>query len=469
MAKLVLARPGLRQQAEAHWAGTLPLGLGYLAAVARAHGIDVRVVDAKREGHTCPEQTVAAIRQHDPQVVGLTAFTVDYPRAALIAQQLKAGPGRPVTVLGGPQANALPIEALEQAPAVDYVVAGEGESTLLELVTAVRAGRAPDPAPGLHYRDSAGHVCGAGRTAYEDLERLPFPAWDLFPRVDDYPLMTHRGCPFRCVFCSRNLTQRVRSRSAAHVMEEIRWLHRTFAPQRITIEDETFGLQSGPTEALLARLIEFNRHAGLRFQAGTRVDRASVRLFQLMKQAGFDRVELGVESGVPAVLERSGKGVDVGQVRAAVRGARQAGLKIWLNFIIGLPGETKATVRQSIELAVELNPDRLSVAVIVPYPGSEVYRWSQRGENGYRLLSKDWRDYDKYLAAAVELETLDHRTMRRLQGRMYLEVYARNARFGQLARLVWSHRALAWSVGRGMTRWLSDPNRDWKRAAPMGR
>jgi anaerobic magnesium-protoporphyrin IX monomethyl ester cyclase len=457
MSELVLARPGIAQRAEAHWANFVPLGLAYVAASARAHGIDVQIVDGKLEGHVTADQTVDAILRHRPRVVGLSAFTVDYPRAAEIALKLKNQADAPITVLGGVHANALPRESLQEAPGVDYVIAGEGESALVALVQDLRAGHAPVLAPGVYCRDGSGAVCGLDHTPFEDLEKLPFPAWELFPRSPTYPLMTHRGCPFKCVFCSRNMTQRVRSRSPTHVMEEVRWLHRTFAPRRIRFEDETFGLHSGATEELLGRLAEFNRQAGLRFWAGTRVDRLSEETFRRMKQAGFDCVEFGVESGSPEVLSRSGKNIDLTMVRESVRRAKQAGLKVWVNFIIGLPGETPATVRQSIDLAVELNPDTLSVAVVVPYPGSDIYRWAHSGGHGYRLISEDWGQYDKYLGAPCELETLDYGTMKRLQGRMYFEVYARNARLSQLLRLIWNERAVAWSLGRGMLRRRADP------------
>jgi len=346
-----------------------------------------------------------------------------------------------MTLLGGPHASALPLDTLNDGHAFDCVVSGEAEEILPELLCTEKHAIARSGLPGVYVMQADGSISGSGRASLEqDLTEIPLPAWDLFPRVRTYPLLSERGCPYRCVFCSRNMTQRVRTRPVDHVMEEIEWLHRDFAPEAIYFEDETFGLNQNRTEELLVKLAEFNRHAGIVFKAQTRVDRVTAPMMRRMKEAGFRYVELGVESGDPQVLARSGKGTTVEQAELAVRIAREAGIGIWANFIIGLPGETKESVRNSIDLAVKMNPDRLSVAIIVAYPGCEIYDWALTGENGYRLLSKDWGRFDKYLASSLELENLRYRTMRRLQFQMYLETYLRNLRFGALSRLLWKSR-----------------------------
>jgi radical SAM superfamily enzyme YgiQ (UPF0313 family) len=169
-----------------------------------------------------------------------------------------------------------------------------------------------------------------------------------------------------------------------------------------------------------------------------------------MKSAGFEFVELGVESGDPGVIARSGKDLDLALLESAVTLAKRVGLKVWLKFILGLPGETARSVRHTIDLAVALNPDRLSVATIVPYPGSQVYEWARAGEGGYRLLSSDWRHFDKYRGRCLELEGISYRTLRRLQAQMYVETYLRNGRVGELGRMVWQNAAFvtsyAWSA-----------------------
>lgn len=442
MTDLVLVRPGASRRAEAHWSKALPLGLGYLAASAQTHGITVAVVDGKISNHTSIQQTVAEIQALHPKIVGISALTIEYPRAREIARRLKSSDAAPVTVLGGVHANALPRETLLESPEFDYLIAGEAETSIVEVVRGIGNDAELNQIAGLHTRNINGSVrCCAVPRFDHDISTLPFPAWDLFPQLNVYPLMAERGCPYSCVFCSNNMAQRVRSRPPAHVLEELEWLYRKFAPERIYFEDETFGLHRERTAELLHRIAAFNKGRGLRFKAQTRIDRISVPLVRLMKAAGFDYLEIGVESGSQEVLDNAKKGIHSKAIEEAVRVVKEAGIKTWLNFIIGLPGESRETVRESIELAVRLNPERLSVAIIVAYPGTEIYSWALNGKNSYHLLSSDWGQFDKYLSASVELDNLSFATMRRLQLQMYTETYVRNLRVFDLMRLIWNNRA----------------------------
>ncbi|MFH1071600.1 MAG: radical SAM protein [Candidatus Glassbacteria bacterium] len=436
MARLVLCRPGLNCPAEKHWSRTPPLGIAYLASSARARGIEVAVVDGKMLGHSHPAETAEKILGGRPDFVGISSMTVEYPAARAIAARIKQARPDVITVIGGAHANALPYQTLQESPQFDYLFAGEAEKGLAELISG-----GPDSALGLLTRDN--HT---RKHHYEsELADLPFPAWDLFPRTRSYPLLTERGCPYACVFCSRNSSGRVRSRPVEQVVEEIKWLLADFTPEEVRVEDETFGQMPGRAEKLLESFIAF-KAPDVRFQAQTRVDCMSGSLATLMKRAGFEFVQLGVESGDPQVLKNSGKGITLGQVDQAVRTARAAGLKVWLKFIIGLPGETESSVRRSIELASRLNPERLSVAVIVAYPGSRVYEWAKGETNGYRITAKSWDRFDKYLSDSLELDTLSAGKLRRLQVRMYMETYLRNRRYAEFLRLVLRNFALAKTI-----------------------
>jgi anaerobic magnesium-protoporphyrin IX monomethyl ester cyclase len=449
MVDLVLSRPPSFDAAERHWSDTAPLGPAYLLAVARSEGLSVAAVDGRLERHDSIEETAEKILSKGAKVVGISALTVEFSRASALAGYLKRAPEPPFVVLGGPHANAIPRRAIEEGTPFDMVVAGEGESVLPRIVRAVLEGRPVPNEPGIYQRDAAGTGRGEGRAELDNgVAGLPFPAWDLFRRLDTYPIISERGCPYTCVFCSRNLGKRMHYRPLDHVMEELEWLHASFAPREIYFEDETFGLVEDRTADLLDRMERFNRDKHLFFKAQTRVDRVTLERAQRMRKAGFGYVELGVESGDDDVLEQAQKGTSTQQVLACVRDLKSAGIKVWANFVIGLPGETRRTVRNSMRLAVEINPHRLSVAIITAYPGTEVYEWALAGKRGYRLLSTDWDDYDKYLSPSVELERLPYATMRRLQLQMYLETYARNGRFRELASMFWQHRGFFGSLGR---------------------
>ena len=447
MTELVLVRPGRSSRAELHWSKALPLGIGYLAGSARAAGLDVAIVDAKIMDHDSPEETVAAIRELNRTVVGLSALTVELASARAIARALKNFDSKVITILGGAHANALPGETLAHSPEFDYLMTGESETSLVAFVNAIKAGVMPVNIPGLWQRNADGACACQSPARYDhDIAALPYPAWDLFPRQDTYPIIAERGCPYRCVFCSNNMAHNIRSRPIEHIVAELEWLHKKFAPSWIYFEDETFGLRKEATAELLARIVEFNRGVGIRFKAQTRIDTITPELANLMKQAGFEYLEIGVESGDQEVLKLSKKGIRADTIAEAVATVKHAGIKPWVNFIIGLPGETAQTVRSSINLAVRLNPERLSVAIIVAYPGTEIYSWALANKNGYRLLSQDWSRFDKYLSASVELENLPYSTMRRLQLQMYGETYLRNLRFGDFLNLIWTSRSFAMPI-----------------------
>ncbi len=441
MIDLVLARPGLSHSAENYWSTNLPLGLGYLASSALQKGLSVQVVDGKILGHQNMDNTIEAIVSHQPKFVGLSSITVDFPLAVKISERIKQKEPSVKIVLGGPHSNALPVQSLEEAASIDYVLTGQCEFTLVQLIKAQKHHQSIHHIPGLYYRDTNGVIKGnADQLPESDLGSLPFPAWHLFPKTEVYPVMTARGCPFKCVFCSHNMSYVVKSRRTEEVLAEIKWLAKEHGAKVISFEDETFGLLPKRTNRLLNELIRYNTNSPkIAFAAQTRVNCVTHTLARLMKQAGFEFISLGVESGDQEVLNNAKKNITLMQVREAVSIARKAGLKISLKFIIGLPGDTFRTVRKTIKLATELNPEVFSTASIVAYPGSKIYQWAINNQNGYRLTSTKWEDFDKYLHPSVELETLPLYLMKWLQIQMVLEVYIRNFRFRELWCLIKRH------------------------------
>jgi anaerobic magnesium-protoporphyrin IX monomethyl ester cyclase len=436
-ADVVLSRPGSASPAERRWGWNLPLGIGYLAAYVRSKGITVDVVDAKIERHTSSDVTVSSIMVRNPKYVGISAMTIEYPLAAEIAEKIKTFPNPPVIILGGVHANALPDVSLIETAAIDYILTGQAEESLVALLQCLENKAPVTAVKGLYWRGDNGivlHNPPAEKLA--DLTTLPFPAWDLWPKRKMYPMMSERGCPYQCVFCCHNMGRIIRSRPVEHIMKEIQWLRERFGTSAINFEDETFGLNREKTEEFLRRCIEYNRDKGIYFEAQTRVDCMTEKLAFLMKSAGFKIVSFGIESGDDEILRRAKKDITVEQIEKATRIMRAAGLKLWPNFLLGLPGETRESALRTIRLAVRINPERFAAAVIVAYPGCKIYEWAKNNENGYRLLTHDWKRFDKYLATSVELDTIDVRSLKRLQLRLFVEVYVRNGRFFELFILI---------------------------------
>ncbi len=443
--------PPPRSEFDRHWARFPVLGLAYVASSLRSAGHEVDLLDGKLDGLS-GEDIVARIARDPPDLVGITCMTVEFPQAAEIAARVKAGrPGLPI-VVGGAHVNAVGRQALDEGAAFDYACVGEGEWLVRELADALEAGDDAAGVPGLVSRRAGEVVAGPPRPYPDDYDALPFPAWDLFRPLATLPILTHRGCPFQCTFCGHNSGFKPRYRSPENVLAELEDTVARHRPERIRIEDETFGLHMGRTKAILEGVIDRGIPGRVRFSAQTRVDRIDEEFVRMLVEANFETLELGVESGNPEVLKRVKKGITLEQVEYAVALAKANGLRVWCKFILGHPNETRATIRDTVDTIARLNPDRLSVSIMTPFPGTPIHDMAMRGEGGYRMLSGGWQDFDKYSSGVLELDGVSLGALKRYQLWCYANLYLRNMRWGELARLVASHRAMAWEMASSAAR-----------------
>lgn len=434
------------------------LGLAYVAAALQRAGARVEVLDGKGLGGS-ERELVERIVALSPRLVGFTAMTHELGRAAALAAGVKQRAPGIATLLGGAHANALPSETLERFPQFDLACQGEGEESVVELarVLADAPARGPTAAAGIagiSFRDRSRVVRGAARAAIADLDRLPFPAWELFPWTPHFMIYTARGCPYRCNFCMRAMGSRYRARSCENVVDELSELVERHRMQSFTFEDETFMIDRARTYRLLD-LIGERGLSRLRWMANLHAKTVDDELADRLAAAGCVSVGTGVESGNPGVLGRAGKGLTVERARQAVRTLKRAGLEVRTFFIFGHPHETWSTALDTVRLAAELAPDQASFGIMVPYPDTEVAAMAARGDGGYRLLSLDWADYDKYLGHALELVALPRPHLEFLQVLGYLWLYLRNGRFGDLARFAWKHRGAARALVAKMLRGMA--------------
>jgi anaerobic magnesium-protoporphyrin IX monomethyl ester cyclase len=439
--RVALVQPPPRSEFDRHWARFPSLGIAYVASSLRAAGHEVVLLDGKL-AYLDVAEIVEGVRSSQPDLVGITCMTVEFPRAAEIARRIKENDPRVPVVVGGAHVNAVGRQALEEGTGFDFACVGEGENLACELADALERSAEPSGIPGLVSRHGAELVTAPPRQPPADYDVLPFPAWDLFRPTDTLPLITHRGCPFRCVFCSHNSGFKPRYRTPANVLAEIGEILERYRPSRIRIEDETFGLHMGRTKAILAGILDRGFHRHVRFSAQTRVDRVDDEFIRLLKTANFELLELGVESGNPDMLRAIEKGITLEQVEHAVALAKEHGLRVWCKFILGHPHETHGTIRDTIDFIARLNPHQLSVSIMTPFPGTPIHEMALRGEGGYRLLSGGWEDFDKYSSGVLELETVSLGQLKRYQIACYANLYLRNRRFSELARLVVAQRAV---------------------------
>jgi radical SAM superfamily enzyme YgiQ (UPF0313 family) len=451
LVRIALVHPPPRSEFDRHWARFPALGIAYIASSLRAAGHDVGLLDGKLD-HLTVDDIVSRVRAEPPDLIGITCMTVEYPRAVEIAQRIKRERADLPIIVGGAHVNAVGQQALVEGEAFDYACVGEGEYLACELADSITKGVDPAGILGLVSRRGTEIVTAPPRPPPEDYDALPFPAWDLFRPVSTLPLLTHRGCPFQCVFCSHNSGFKPRYRTPGNVLDEVDEILARYRPVRIRIEDETFGLHMGRTKAILEGIIARDLHRRVRFSAQTRVDRVDDEFMRLLKSANFEELELGVESGNADMLLAIRKGITLEQVQHAVSLARRNGLRVWCKFILGHPNETPETVRDTMNFIARINPDTLSVSIMTPFPGTPIHEMALRGEGGYRMLSGGWEDFDKYSSGVLELDTITLGQLKRYQIACYLNLYLRNRRLAEFIRLIVSHRAVGWEMLRSAAR-----------------
>ncbi|HNW92209.1 MAG TPA: radical SAM protein, partial [bacterium] len=410
-----------------------PLSLAYLAGSARAAGHAVSIVDAKFEPLTLA-QTVARVLSQQPAVVGITAMTHEITRATEVAVALKQAQPALVIIIGGVHATFLARETLQEFPAFDYAVIGEGEETLVTLLAALAPGGAPTTVPNLALRRDDGIILTPAAPPPADLDALAPPAFDLWPRLPVYHLNTARGCPYRCIFCAQAHGHVLRMHSAERVAAMFGGLVEQYRPERVYFVDETFGLDRARAYRILDLFREHRLGERCPWWAATRVDRAEYEFLRALKDAGCFLIQFGIESGSERVLQTLGKGIAKTTVRTAVANARRARLRIEGLFIVGHPHETRAEIDETLAFINELNPDLLALGIMVPYPGTELAAMIARGEGGYRLLDRSWEAFNKQLGKALELEHVTRRELELAQLRGYLGLYLRHGRVLDLLR-----------------------------------
>ncbi|HUO05199.1 MAG TPA: radical SAM protein [Candidatus Binataceae bacterium] len=421
------------------------IGIAYVGGWLEKHLSTVPlIIDSKLERLTL-DQTVEKIVAARPRIVGLSAFTHMVVTAHRIAQRVREQLPDVVMVLGGFHASFLPERSLEEFPAFDYLVVGEGELAFSDLVSAIRAGNRKPVIPGVWYRGEDGKAVNGGRGAVTaTLDETGFAAWHLFNReaikqnARILPIMSLRGCPFTCNFCSRPYGRAVRKRSPQHVVDEMQRNIEEFGVHTFPFHDETFTVNRKHVVDMCNEILA--RGLKVQFSAMVHANTIDIELVRLMKQAGCVEVGLGVESGDPDIMAAMKKGVTKERIKAAADAFHQVGLDFLSFFIIGHPGETWRTALRSIKFAAELNGKSSAFGIMVPYPGTEVWEMAIKGEGGYRKLSTNWEDYNKQLGNAVELEHLSRRQMEMLQIFGYVFVYLYHARLSDLMRAVTRHR-----------------------------
>jgi anaerobic magnesium-protoporphyrin IX monomethyl ester cyclase len=366
-----------------------PLGLGYIAAVLKSRGISVELVDCT---FMSLPRAVEKIRRSRPRIIGIQAMFSMKEKALEMAKLLRED--CELLVAGGPLPTSNPEDFLSS---FDAVAIGEGEETMLELVQAVQDGVGLTKIKGIAFNEKGKTVVNPPRDFIKCLDEIPFPDREMFDNraYKNYYLknfgytttsvMTSRGCPFQCDFCSRPVFgNEFRSRTAANIAEEVETVRR-LGYERVWFADDCFTINRRRLLSICDEL--HRRHINVGWECLSRVDTVNSEVAEKMKKAGCVRVFFGIESGNNAILEIMKKQVTIEQARDAVYACKKAGIQVGAFFILGYPGETNKTILDTVNFASSLPLDYLSFTFPYPIPGTPLF---ERVKNN--MILEEWKE-----------------------------------------------------------------------------
>ncbi|MFH1575556.1 MAG: radical SAM protein [Candidatus Nealsonbacteria bacterium] len=396
-----------------------PLGLAWIAAVLRENGFkDVSIIDSIANRYS-NEEVIGLLKEKNPDIIGISFGTQIRFNAFDLARLIKKNFPNVVLVAGGPHPTLTCEDTLKNIPEIDIICRGEGEYSFLNLVKVIDEKRGLAGVRGVSFKDGSGKIIhNAPEPLIENLDTLPFPARDLL-QMEKYDqrtslskkrctnIMSSRGCPYFCVFCSvsEQWGHRIRYRSAKNVVDEIEHVLKTYPfLEAVRFFDDVFTMDKARVLEI-CRLIK-ERNLNIVWECEARANTMDEQMAQAMREAGCEFIDLGVESGSDRILKNIKKSITVKQVIAAAMAIKKAGIGLKIFIMHSLPGETyediKKTVFLSRYLCHKIKADGATQGIAVVYPGTELekiakeigtlsrdFSWSKnyRREKSYPPLS----------------------------------------------------------------------------------
>ncbi|MGZ7107795.1 MAG: B12-binding domain-containing radical SAM protein, partial [Methanobacterium sp.] len=408
-----------------------PLNLMYLASVLEKESISVKIIDDDlyQLGH---EKIASLVSKIDPQVVGITATTATIKIALNYIKEAKSLLPNILTVIGGPHPTFMPVETLKEEDSLDTVVMGEGEETIVDVVTNFEKNGLNylSEVRGISYRDDDKIRQNLPRPLIKNLDEIPFPARHLIP-FKEYKtsknqaggIITSRGCVFSCNYCSSSLImgKKYRSRSPGNVVDELEELTEKYNIREIAFLDDIFMLNKRRARAIAEEI--HDRNIDLSFVTSSRVDTVERDLLKCLKDVGMSTLYCGVESGSQRVLDLMGKGITLKHAEDAIKAAKDVDVDVMGSFILGYPGETSEEMDQTIDFAIKLDPDYSQFSILTPFPGTPLYY--ELKEKGL-LETEDWNKYT-VLDSVIKYDKigLSSKLVERKLAKSYLKFYLR--------------------------------------------
>ncbi|MBU1880630.1 B12-binding domain-containing radical SAM protein, partial [bacterium] len=393
-----------------------PMGLLYLSAVTRQSGQhEAKIIDARLHDLEINE-ILARAEGFDPDIIGITSMTIEYVAAHKTAQAFKKlWPNRPI-LMGGPYPSSDPDQALEDLN-IDTIFLGESEQNYVKWLEVQERGGALSEVPGIRYRNNSGIMINPPSGFMDNLDDIPEPAWDLIDLEKHFekrfmvmrtmnphqkndrvlPLVSSRGCPFKCSYCHNLFGKKVRKHSTARVVGEMEFLRNTYGIEEIEFVDDIFNVDIPRAKEIFREVIDRKLNMNFSFPNGLRSDNFDEELLDIMKEAGVYRLVFAIESGSDRIQKLIHKNLNLEKAMQNIAMADKKGFFSGGFFMMGFPTETEEELEKTIQYAKKSKLHTATFLLLTPFPGTEF--WDQALAAGMKLR----KGYMNYYEISVNL------------------------------------------------------------------
>ena len=434
-----------------------PLGLASISAYLSAGGYRNDIIDCY--AHPDSDARISSyLRTENPAFIGFSCTTSSFFDGERLARLAKSIRPEIQVVFGGVHVSAVKEEVLDTYPAIDYAVVGEGEETLRDLLATPEERRAE--VAGLVLRAPGGKAFFTGRRQkLLDLDSLPFPdysklagypeAYTLpifnYPKAPNGSCISSRGCPYACSYCDRSVFGRTfRYNSADYLYRHVLYLKETYQLRHLNFYDDQFTFNR-------QRVVDFCRMVmdqplGMTFNCAARAEHLDFELLQLMKAAGCWMISLGIETGDELLLSAHRQNVDLQMMREKIDLIKKAGIRVKGLLMMGLPGETEASIKRSKAYVFSLPIDDFNLSKFTPFPGSPVYKQIKEAGGTMGTFMEDWEKMDcmcfQFVPRGIELARMEE---------LFIDFYRSHF---QRNRVIWGYVTMLWKSPDSWLRFL---------------
>ena len=402
-----------------------PFFLAYAASLLKKNNQGVRLIDSIAEG-TNQNKVLEEISRYDPDLILIETSTPSFDNDIKIALDISREISNTRLALCGSHATVFAADILGKYKFIDYILMKEYEYTLLDLINKLESKGALDSVRGLAYRSKAKAIINKSRATIAHLDDLPWPEREesvIYKYNDGFAglpipnvqMCSSRGCPFHCTFCLWPQVlygeHKYRKRNPVKVVEEMVWLVKKFNFKAIYFDDDVFNIDKTHVINICEEIMK--RKIKVPWAVMARADLMNEKLLFSLASAGLYAVKYGIESANNKVLRLCKKSLNLINAKKMIIYTRKLGIKVHLTFCLGLPGETRQSIQDTVDFIAETKPDSLQFSLATPFPGTSYFKYLAKSKS---ILSENWLDYDgnnKYFGGSKELINLDLERLKR--------------------------------------------------------